>query len=57
MKRVSIDTVYLEAGETIPVLCKCGWAYKPEPLSEDSVCPCCNSLNTHDEDSQLELVE
>jgi hypothetical protein len=40
-------SIYLEAGEAIPVWCPCGEIYQPELHSECSDCPRCGTLHLH----------
>jgi hypothetical protein len=40
-------TVWLEEGEPLPVVCRCGALYQPETHSECSDCPKCGRTNVH----------
>lgn len=46
--RINRDgTIHLEAGEPIPVFCRCGKLYQPKLGSEYSRCPRCKRENVH----------
>jgi hypothetical protein len=47
MRLVKPGVVWLEKGETAPVLCACGWVYTPRPGSDRSLCPLCGRDHDH----------
>ena len=40
--------VYLEEGEAVPVRCRCGAVYQPQPDEECSDCLVCRRVNHHE---------
>lgn len=56
MRLLDGGKVWLEAGEVIPVACRCGATYQPERGSQRSTCPACQRVNFHGEMPEFSLL-